>query len=431
MKHHWLLVFIISILFVGFEIIEHLIQRQDLLHDPSFLREVLIFGVFLPVLIGSILSLLSRTESERIRVVRHHDLEQELAKALSQAVSWDDLFSSILTFVCKIGPFSAVSLFVYSPHKGHFTVETQWNIPASKSTKPILDNQCTCLESRRWRSLPLEFFPDGVSALEFSGYCLPLIIGQNPTAMLHLFLPITESLSEYQIQLLNDVAPSMAFAIDRLHPNGSSIVWATASAAERQRLARHLHDTLGQNLGYLSLKLDMLKGEDVLNEVAAVREELAQMHSIANQAYEQVRATLTSLNKPQVTDLAGAINDLVQRVGGRSGLDVRVTQRGEERPLPPSDQQKIIGIVGEALANAVKHAQATSVSIDLIWDDEMLAIAVEDNGQGFEPDGDGRPGHYGLSIMQRRAQEINGRLIVHSEPQKGTAVSLEVPLPAS
>jgi two-component system nitrate/nitrite sensor histidine kinase NarX len=390
---------------------------------------VLIFGFFLPVLMGTILTLLSQTEIERLRVVKQHDLEQELARELSQAVTWDDLSSCLQSFLQKVGPFSAYSLFVFNPQKEHFTVETQWNIPDSTANfiKPILFNQCECFESRRWYSLPIDFFPDKISPAEFTGYCLPLIISQKPTAMLHLFLPSSATLPDDQIQILNDAAPSIAFAIDRLHPLGSTIAWATASAAERQRLARHLHDTLGQNLGFLSLKLDMLKGDDVLGEVAAVREQLAQMHSVANQAYEQVRATLTTLNSPEVLDLGKAIGDLAQNMSLRSGLDIQITRQGTERQFPPLVQKKITGIVGEALANAVKHAQASSVSIELFWGEQLFTISIKDNGWGFAPDVQGDAGHYGLKIMKNRAQEINGRLTIHSEPQRGTAVLLEVP----
>jgi len=221
----------------------------------------------------------------------------------------------------------------------------------------------------------------------------------------------------------------MAFAIDRLHPRGSNIVWAAASASERQRLARHLHDTLGQNLSYLSLKLDKLKGEDVLTEVAAIRHELAQMHYVANQAYEQVRTTLTSLNTSHATDLVNAIDELAQLMASQSGLDIQITQQGEIRLFLPSVLHKVVGILREALTNTVKHANASSVSIALFWGEKTIKISIQDDGQGFNVYEQGAPGHFGLAIMQERAQEINGHLTIHSESNRGTAVNLELPYP--
>jgi signal transduction histidine kinase len=202
----------------------------------------------------------------------------------------------------------------------------------------------------------------------------------------------------------------------------------TASEVERQRLARQLHDVLGQDIAYLRLKLDQLTDDHTLQEVVAVRQELERMRDIASQAYEQVRGTLATLHPGSSTDLPRALLECAKSANGQGGFDIQLTCEGRPRPLPRRVQSEILYLFQEALTNAARHADATRVSIRLVWAEDSLTIQLLDNGRGFVPESLPVNGHHGLSIMQERAKEINGRLVLLSHPNVGTELTLWLPL---
>ncbi len=201
---------------------------------------------------------------------------------------------------------------------------------------------------------------------------------------------------------------------------------------ERARIARNLHDSLGHNLGYLHLKLDQLAGSDALGEMTGLRGELAQMREVANAAYETVRGMLAASLPSYSSDLAAALLVQARSVGQRGGFQVQLTSEGQPRTLPPIVQQQLLYLFQEALINVEKHANAHQVDISLVWSEDALTITLSDDGCGFETGTPRRDTHFGLAIMQERAQEISGQLSITSYPDIGTELTLRLPLaPAS
>jgi PAS domain S-box-containing protein len=197
---------------------------------------------------------------------------------------------------------------------------------------------------------------------------------------------------------------------------------------ERARIARNLHDSLGHSLGYLHLKLDQLTSEDAVSKREAVRQELVQMRDVANQAYELVRGMLAALLPSNASDLTTALLVQARSVCGRAGIEVQVNSEGQPRRLSPIVQQQLVYLFREALVNVEKHAKARQVDINLAWGEDTLTLSLSDDGQGFDPEQVGAGGHFGLAIMQERAQEINGQLALNSRPDSGTELVLRLPL---
>jgi signal transduction histidine kinase len=98
--------------------------------------------------------------------------------------------------------------------------------------------------------------------------------------------------------------------------------------------------------------------------------------------------------------------------------------------LPPGELEQVLRVVQEALLNALRHAQARQITVLLERGEDTLRIVVEDDGRGFDPEGQGMEGddHFGLSIMQARAARIAGEVDVDSRPGRGTRVRLTWPL---
>jgi two-component system nitrate/nitrite sensor histidine kinase NarX len=263
-----------------------------------------------------------------------------------------------------------------------------------------------------------------------NGYCLPLVHAGSLVATLHLEMLPHISPSAAQIEILNHIAPSMALAIDNARPRHVAAVCDAAVEAERRQIAQRLHDTLGQNLGYLHLKLDQLTGDDALREITAIQQELARMRDIANEAYNQVRETLATLHPASSADLATALLAQARSIGDQAGFEVELTREGQTHPLSPPTQDQILYLIREALTNVARHAQAQHVFIHLFWAVGNLTIKLADDGHGFEQAALEPNGHLGLAIMQERALQINGFLKLNSSPGFGTELTLRLPLDA-
>ncbi len=197
---------------------------------------------------------------------------------------------------------------------------------------------------------------------------------------------------------------------------------------ERVRIARDLHDSLGQSLGYLHLKLDELTHKNTLQKTVGIRQEVTRMRDVANEAYELVRNMLAAARPANSADLATALLAQAKLAGNRARFRVQLTSEGQPRPLSPIAQHQVLYIFQEALSNVVRHANAQEVNLKLLWTEEMLTIMLSDDGCGFETNVPRSDDHFGLTIMQERAEEINGFLSITSEPNNGTMLTLRLPL---
>jgi two-component system nitrate/nitrite sensor histidine kinase NarX len=265
-------------------------------------------------------------------------------------------------------------------------------------------------------------------------YCLPLLHGNEPIALLHFTLAAAAPLTVEQRRLFNNLIPAMTLAIEAARPHRSAFIKAEATEAERRRVAQELHDSLAQNIAYLRLKLDQLSGEDALSEITAVQRQLEQMRDVAEQAYQEVRGTLVKLRTentpgPQ-TGLQVALPDLVNVFRERTSLQVHLSSAGQPAALLPDQERQALYILREALINVEKHAAASAVKIHLQWSADILLITLEDNGRGFEPalSQRGRDGHFGMDIMHERARALGADLALTSAPGQGTRLALSIPL---
>jgi PAS domain S-box-containing protein len=198
-----------------------------------------------------------------------------------------------------------------------------------------------------------------------------------------------------------------------------------AQEAERRHVARELHDELGQLLTALRSNLEPSR-----NHLARGPESLA----LVDEALRQLRRLARSL-RPALLDELGlepALQWLAEQTTAR-GLAVEVRSHIAELRLPPEVEAACFRVVQEALTNAVRHARASHVRIDLARDQDTLVLGIKDDGQGFDPAaahqralaGDS----LGLLSMEERAVLVGGRLEVRSAVGAGTRVLLQVPLP--
>ncbi|MCK9247583.1 MAG: sensor histidine kinase [Solirubrobacteraceae bacterium] len=191
-----------------------------------------------------------------------------------------------------------------------------------------------------------------------------------------------------------------------------------AQEAERRRIARELHDELGQTLTALSLQI----GRAPID--ADARAPLAQT---VGRALDEVRELARRL-RPEALDDLGLVNALIAlgtRVSEESGLPIDRRISSPLPSLPPDVELAIYRIAQEALTNVIRHAGATRAAVDLGVRGDRLVLVVEDDGRGHG--GPGRPGG-GIDGMRERADLVGATLDIARRPEGGTRVTVRQPL---
>jgi signal transduction histidine kinase len=195
-----------------------------------------------------------------------------------------------------------------------------------------------------------------------------------------------------------------------------------AAAEERSRIARDLHDRLGQYLTYIALELERINGER-----DQPSPELKKLHEDVQGAISEFRDTLIELRATVSSDrpLTVVLSEVIDRFRKRSMIDVQmVVPRTAER-LPAIIENELLRIAQEALVNVQKHSSASQVHIRWTIADGRGVLVVEDDGRGFDPTKGIRGSAYGLVGMRERAASVGAMLEISSEPGQGTTITVQ------
>lgn len=197
---------------------------------------------------------------------------------------------------------------------------------------------------------------------------------------------------------------------------------------ERRRLARDLHDGLGQNLTALKHRLAQI-GDALPAELKALRASVDGAVALCAETLDDTRQ-LSRLLRPPILDDLGlepALRWLARSVGEAAGIAITV----EVEPLPTLDdalQTLLFRVAQEALNNIVKHAGARSVLVHLVERGGRMQLQIVDDGGGFDPASARIAGGIGLGSIRERLQLFNGQLELHSAAGHGTRLRAVVPL---
>jgi signal transduction histidine kinase len=199
--------------------------------------------------------------------------------------------------------------------------------------------------------------------------------------------------------------------------------------AERQRLARDLHDTLTQ--GFASVVMLLEAAQESLALGRPVDRHIEQALLSARDNLAESRRVVWALRPRPLAErsLPQALEELAGRLAEESGLRTEAVVTGTVQPLAAQVEEALLRVSQEALANARKHAGASRVTLTLSFLDDAVTLDVQDDGAGFDPDavaaGDGG---LGLAAMRERVAALGGSLAVESAPGEGTTVAAEVPI---
>jgi two-component system nitrate/nitrite sensor histidine kinase NarX len=236
---------------------------------------------------------------------------------------------------------------------------------------------------------------------------------------------VAESTNNYFTAHHADLALSVAnqAAITMINAELYGRAQELAVMEERQRLARNLHDAVNQSLfsaGLIAEVLPRLWDRDQME----ARRSLEDLRMLTRGAISEMRALLAELRPSTLTDssLSDLLRLLANAFSGRTNVPITVNVMGEFF-LPAEAQVAFYRVCQEALNNVAKHARASHVGIELKQEEDMIEMCIRDDGKGFDPEKK-TSGHYGLSMMQERAEAAGARLTVTSQPGHGTELTV-------
>jgi signal transduction histidine kinase len=250
---------------------------------------------------------------------------------------------------------------------------------------------------------------------------VPIVVQERVYGGMILCYDAPKSFSDEDAALAAIFADQLALAIEtaRLRDRAQE----TAVAAERNRLARELHDAVTQTLFSASVIAETLPRIWKTHPREAHRG-LDELRQLTRGALAEMRTLLLELRPAALTEkpLGELLSNLVEATTSRTRVPVTLDAQGDSL-LPPSQQVAFYRIAQEALNNVVKHAEATAVHVRLRSSAAQTVLTVEDNGTGFDPLLR-LAGHFGLEIMQERADQVGASLSVDSQFSGGTRVAV-------
>jgi two-component system nitrate/nitrite sensor histidine kinase NarX len=263
--------------------------------------------------------------------------------------------------------------------------------------------------------------PRGLPTPASSGTTLKWRLADNHTqyGILLATLPTGRHLSHDQQQLVDTLVEQLTatLALDRHQEKQQQLI----VMEERATIARELHDSIAQSLSCIKMQVSCLQMQDDALPPTS-KELLSQIRNELNTSWVQLRELLTTfrlqLNEP---GLRPALESSCQEFSARLGFPVKLDYQLPPRFVPSHQAIHLLQIAREALSNALKHADATAVTVTVAHHDNQVKLTVMDNGRGV-PENAERTNHYGLIIMRDRAQSLRGDCQVRRGESGGTEV---------
>jgi signal transduction histidine kinase/ligand-binding sensor domain-containing protein len=203
-----------------------------------------------------------------------------------------------------------------------------------------------------------------------------------------------------------------------------------AVLAERNRVAREIHDTLAQSFVGVSVQLELTSQLLAHSQTDAATKQIDQTRTYVREGLAEARRSIWNLRAITAQNSLPTRLTRLADQWNQKKLSTRLNITGTYRPLAQPFEDEVFRIAQESLANAARHANATQISTDLRYDATRLILSISDNGSGFQvTDGHlSANGHFGIQGMRERAAQIRAQLTIESSPGNGTTVLLDAPI---
>lgn len=366
-----------------------------------------------------------------------------IARELNRSVDLGQALNAVLAQVAELLDLQTGWIWLLREETGESYLAAAQNLPPGLAANPHLmeEQRCYCLDTYRAGDLKgaaninviacsrLVRLVEGAEGLRYHA-SVPLYAHQKKLGVLNVASADWRELSADDLRLLHTVGDLLSIAVERARLFSRSV--QLGAVEERFRLARELHDTLGQGLTAVLLKLE---GIDALLEAGAevkkVRQAVQQALDLARVNLEEARRAVLDLRAAPLEGrtLAEALASLATELSARESVEIACQAIGGSRPLPVRVEAGLYRIAQESLHNAVQHAGARRVALQLVTTPAQVRLVVQDDGCGFDPSQIPRD-RFGLIGLNERARLLDGSLELESSPGRGTRLEVVIPLEA-
>lgn len=268
----------------------------------------------------------------------------------------------------------------------------------------------------------------------FTGTIFGFIASRGFSRRLHRLTETAESWSQgdftaYVQDNSGDEIGQLAQRLNQMAEQLQNLVHTRAELAtleERNRLARDLHDSVKQQVFATAMQLGAAQAT-LDDDPAAAKSHLQEAEQLARQVQQELTGLIQELRPAALEGkgLVDALRSYTEDWSRRTAITALLTVTGS-RPLPLPVEQPLFRVAQEALANVARHSGALTVTIHLAWQNDTFTMTIADDGSGFDINSTAYG--MGLSSMQERLAQVNGRLTIHSTPGQGTKLAATLPI---
>lgn len=426
-KWHWAGIIIVGLCLFLLEIYE--LIELNALKQPLHLSELILYGLLI-ISTGLFVELFVRSNRASEKLLNILVYKHKLSLELFENDDFDMLITKLAEVPGRITNACETFILMRNQINGQFDVVGHWKSEAHNGQEQwdARDFCQKCLEKSPHTYSFHSCHDNGDSP---SGiYSLGITNTNYPSTLIRFKMHSGAQLHHEEEKIFKNIGDEIAVALSASHDRKRllELQAAEVAMAERRMVFGYVHDQLGQNLGYLQLKLDQLGSNKDIAGLKPIQNDLKQLREVANQSYDIVRDILKRMQSESNPNLSNLLKEHARVVSERAKFSLNFNSVGQPVKLLPDIQQVIFFAFGEMLNNIQKHSRASRVDVLMMWSDEFLDISVADNGVGFEADSVQNDEHFGLEIMNERVAYFNGKVMIDSSSNKGTVVSISIPL---
>ena len=277
---------------------------------------------------------------------------------------------------------------------------------------------------RPFADLKTYFMTSGVSALLIA----PMVMAGQLVGIIGIRFTGSRVFRGEEVELTKALAHQATLAIRLMRLSQQSR--EAAVLAERNRMARDIHDTLAQGFTGVIVQLEAAKGTLVRHDDARTNMHIERASELARSSLREARRSVRALRPRSLRNatLCAALEDLLRKMTECAQLQATFQVVGQERVMPAQWEEDLLRIAQEALTNTIKHGQARNFRITLRFSQEDIELQLADDGRGFDVDAehDG----FGLMGMKERVERMKGGFAIRSKPGFGTEIGVILRIPA-
>ena len=363
-----------------------------------------------------------------------------IAREFNRSVDLDQILQTALAQVAELLDLETGWIWLLREEDGQSYVAASQNLPPALADNPRrLEGRCYCLDTYRAGDLKgaanvnvvscsrLHNLVEGTDGLRYHA-SIPLYAQEKKLGVLNVASADWRELTPEDLDLLHTIGDLLSIAVERACLFNRSV--ELGAVEERYRLARELHDTLGQGLTAILLRLESV---DALLESGAdpghIRHNVEQTLELIRTNLDEARRSVLDLRAAPLEGrtLAIALEALAEDFSAQEDIDITFSAIGAGRPLPVRLEAGLYRIAQEALNNIAQHAEARTAVVQFIATPERIQLSIADNGRGFDP-AQIPADRYGLVGLNERARLLAGSLKLESKPGAGTRIEVDIPL---